>query len=79
MDSEEFKETEQFTPENAPEEEIPSSEELEDELKSEGLDVNPEEEPNVELLEGAEQEAADDPVRLYLHEIGKVRLLTAAR
>lgn len=77
MESEEFKDTEQFNPENAPEEEeIPTSEELEDELKSEGLELEAEETP-VELLEGTEQEAADDPVRLYLHEIGKVRLLTA--
>jgi RNA polymerase primary sigma factor len=78
MESEEFKDTEQFSPENAPEEEeIPTSEELEDELKSEGIELEPEEEAPVELLEGNEQEAADDPVRLYLHEIGKVRLLTA--
>ncbi len=85
MDSEEYKETEQFSPENAAEEEeAPSSEELEDELKSEGAEESesPEaeeagEEAPAELLEGQEQEAADDPVRLYLHEIGKVRLLTA--
>jgi RNA polymerase primary sigma factor len=78
MESEEFKDTEQFNPENAPEEEdIPTSEELEDELKSEGIELEAEEETPVELLEGTEQEAADDPVRLYLHEIGKVRLLTA--
>ncbi len=77
MESEEFKDTEQFNSDNTPEEEeIPTSEELEDELKSEGLELETEEAP-VELLEGTEQEAADDPVRLYLHEIGKVRLLTA--
>jgi RNA polymerase primary sigma factor len=77
METEEFKESEQFSPEAVTEEEIPSSEELEDELKSEGLDIESEEEPSIELLEGTEQETADDPVRLYLHEIGKVRLLTA--
>jgi RNA polymerase primary sigma factor len=79
MVSEDYKEADQFTTENASEEEveIPSSEELEDELKSEGLEVEPGEEAPIELLGGSEQEAADDPVRLYLHEIGKVRLLTA--
>jgi RNA polymerase primary sigma factor len=72
-------ESEQFTPENAAEEgDLPSSEELEDELKSEGVETEESsEEAPVEMLEGQEQEAADDPVRLYLHEIGKVRLLTA--
>jgi RNA polymerase primary sigma factor len=79
MVSEDYKETDQFTAESAAEEEveIPSSEELEDELKSEGLEIEPGEEAPIELLGGTEQEAADDPVRLYLHEIGKVRLLTA--
>ena len=84
MVSEDYKETEQFTPESvAGEEDIPSTEELEDEIKSEGVEAEPSEaaeageEPAAELLEGQEQEAADDPVRLYLHEIGKVRLLTA--
>jgi RNA polymerase primary sigma factor len=77
METQDFKETEQFSPDNVTEEEIPSSEELEDELKSEGLEIEPEEETPVDLLEGTEQDTADDPVRLYLHEIGKVRLLTA--
>ncbi len=77
MDSQDFKDTEQFNPENIAEEEIPSTEELEDELKSEGLDIETEADTAVGLLDGAEQETADDPVRLYLHEIGKVRLLTA--
>ncbi len=80
MVSEDYKESEQFTPENTTEEEdVPSSEELEDEIKSEeeAETGEPGEEAPLELLEGQEQEAADDPVRLYLHEIGKVRLLTA--
>jgi len=34
-------------------------------------------EPEVPLESMEEQEVADDPVRLYLHEIGKVHLLTA--
>jgi RNA polymerase primary sigma factor len=78
MESEDYKETEPVAPENVTEdEEPPSSEELEDELKSEGLDVGAGEEPPPGLLEAPDQEAADDPVRLYLHEIGKVHLLTA--
>ena len=79
MVSEDFKETDQFTADNATEEEveIPSSEELEDELKSEDVEIETGDESPLELLGGTEQEAADDPVRLYLHEIGKVRLLTA--
>ncbi|MDP2730100.1 MAG: sigma-70 factor domain-containing protein [Dehalococcoidales bacterium] len=31
----------------------------------------------IEFSEGEEQDIADDPIRLYLHEIGKVSLLTA--
>ncbi len=78
MVTEDYKDTEQFVTDNTSEEEdIPSSEELEDELKSEDIEIETGEDSSVELLGTAEQEAADDPVRLYLHEIGKVRLLTA--
>ncbi len=78
MVSEEFKEPEQFTPESeAAEEEMPTSEELEEELKPEELELESEGEAPIEIVEGEEAEAADDPVRLYLHEIGKVHLLTA--
>jgi len=83
MVSEDFKEPEQFTPESEPaEEEIPTSEELEEEikpeeLKPEELEIEAEGEAPLEMIEGEEAEAADDPVRLYLHEIGKVHLLTA--
>jgi RNA polymerase primary sigma factor len=81
MVSEDYKEPEQFVPEAAAEEEdLPSTEELEDEIKSEVEEpeaAEAGEEAPIELVEGQEQEAADDPVRLYLHEIGKVRLLTA--
>ncbi|MFH1032813.1 MAG: RNA polymerase sigma factor RpoD [Chloroflexota bacterium] len=56
------------------EEDVDIEEELEEEFKT-----PPEEE--LELETGLEipedHEAADDPVRLYLHEIGKVHLLTA--
>jgi len=36
-----------------------------------------EEEPALAVLDADEQEVGDDPVRLYLHEIGRVSLLTA--
>jgi RNA polymerase primary sigma factor len=70
---EDYKEPEQFVSEPESEEEIPPSEQLEEELKAEDLEL----ETPLELLEAEENEAADDPVRVYLHEIGKVHLLTA--
>jgi RNA polymerase primary sigma factor len=70
---EDYKEPEQFVAEPDAEEEIPPSEQLEEELKDEDLEL----EAPLELLEAEEAEAADDPVRLYLHEIGKVHLLKA--
>ncbi|MBI2852258.1 MAG: RNA polymerase sigma factor RpoD [Chloroflexi bacterium] len=51
---------------------MPTTQEIESELQAEELELK-----TTELLEMEEQEAADDPVRLYLHEIGKVTLLTA--
>ena len=70
---EDYKEPEQFVAEPETEEEIPPSAQLEEELKAEDLEL----EAPLELLEAEETEVADDPVRLYLHEIGKVHLLTA--
>ncbi len=63
---------EQFPQTNDGEETLPSAGELSSELNP------PEEEPeaSLEALEIEEQDVADDPVRLYLHEIGKVSLLT---
>ncbi len=59
---------------NDVDEELPSTTNPVDELKSpEHLEIEvPLGHPEVE-----EQEVADDPVRLYLHEIGRVNLLTA--
>jgi len=64
----------QFPTASDSEETLPSAGEL-----SETLNVPEEEvlEDSLEALEAEEQEVADDPVRLYLHEIGKVTLLTA--
>ncbi len=55
----------QFLPSVGNGEGLPTNEDIESQLKS------------IEALETAEQEVADDPVRLYLHEIGKRQLLTA--
>ena len=72
MDLDTYDTQEQFTPEEESDEEIISPEELDNEFKvSKDLEL----ESTLEPLE--EQEVADDPVRLYLHEIGKVHLLTA--
>ncbi len=69
---------------NPPEEFQPDDNEVEAEAPDtadEDEDVHPSEdleaEVNLETTEAEEQEVADDPVRLYLHEIGRVHLLTA--
>jgi len=72
MQLESFSNPEQF-PGETEGEEVQATEELGDELKSEVVELETAFEPS----EVEEQEIADDPVRLYLHEIGKVRLLTA--
>jgi len=72
MDIEGFAKPPQF-PENNKEDEENSS--------TEGVTIKPHSAAELELeaqLEAIEdQEVGDDPVRLYLHEIGKVHLLTA--
>ena len=75
MDLANYENSERFTSDNTGDEALPSPEELSGELKPpEELEL----ETLLEPLGAAEaQEVADDPVRLYLHEIGKVHLLTA--
>src|SRR3990172_3425478 len=71
MDLDTYSASEPFSPEEESDEELISPEELDSEFKvSKDLEL----ETSLEPLE--EQEVADDPVRLYLHEIGKVHLLT---
>ena len=62
----------QFAPQDESDEEMPPDEELDVALKS---STDSELEIPVEELE--EQAIVDDPVRMYLHEIGRVHLLTA--
>jgi len=70
-----YNNSEEFNPDdNENDEAIPSAEDLVEELKTSN-DI--ETEVVLEPLEVEEQEVADDPVRLYLHEIGRVNLLTA--
>ncbi len=64
----------QFSPHSEDNGELSPNEELVSEFKPpEGLEL----ETPLEPLEAEEHDMADDPVRLYLHEIGRVHLLTA--
>ncbi len=75
MSLENYDNSEGFPPANNGDEEPHPSENLSSEFKSpEDLELETPLEP---LEEVEEQEVADDPVRLYLHEIGRVHLLTA--
>ena len=69
MDIEGFSKPPQFTENDKDDEELNN----EVEVKSQS-EVDLETEAQLEALE--DQEVGDDPVRLYLHEIGKVHLLT---
>jgi RNA polymerase primary sigma factor len=68
-----YNKPELFTFENDDNKEISSIEELVDEDKAKDLHL----EAPIEFSESNEQYVANDPVRQYLHEIGKVSLLTA--
>ena len=74
MDMNEYPNKQDFFPDNVDDEPLPSTEDIESEL-------HPPEDMTLETplapLDTTSQEVADDPVRLYLHEIGKVQLLTA--
>ncbi|MFC2051455.1 RNA polymerase sigma factor RpoD [Chloroflexota bacterium] len=75
MSLENYKASEHFPLQNNDDEELTPADNINGEPKledSEDLEVETPQEP----LEVEEQEVADDPVRLYLHEIGKVHLLT---
>ena len=74
MSLENYENSSDFTPHAEDDEELTTDEELSDEFKS---TVDLEIEAPLEVLEVEEQETTEDPVRLYLHEIGKVQLLTA--
>lgn len=73
MDLADYNSAERFPSDDESGDESPSTEELSSELKS---PVDLELETLPEPLEVEGQDTVDDPVRLYLHEIGKVRLLT---
>ena len=59
-------------PEDMEEEGLPPEKEIETGLKRPSVTV-----PQIPTEQNEEQEVVDDPVHMYLHEIGKVRLLTA--
>ena len=74
MDIRNYENSKQFPPAHDNDEELHPAEELNGEFKPvEALELAVPLEP----LEVDEPEVTDDPVRLYLHEIGKVHLLTA--
>jgi RNA polymerase primary sigma factor len=67
-----YEDSDKFTSDSESDDESFSAGDLSDKLQpSKDLDID------LTLEAVDEQEVADDPVRLYLHEIGKVQLLTA--
>jgi RNA polymerase primary sigma factor len=72
MSLENYKNENEYSSDNDADEDSISTEDLESKLKS-TKDTDPD--SSLDTID--EQEVADDPVRLYLHEIGKVNLLTA--
>ena len=74
MNPENDKESPELSPENQNDEEEPTSPKTGSELHSPETPA----EIAIPQVQPEEQEIADDPVRIYLHEIGRVSLLTAA-
>ena len=74
MELDNYQDSVGFLPNNGGDEGLPPTEDLHNSLKSqETIEL----ETPLEPVDMGTQEVADDPVRLYLHEIGKVQLLTA--
>ena len=72
MTLENYDSSDDFSPSDESDEESISTDDLDDKLNtSKDVDID------ISIDNVEEQEVADDPVRLYLHEIGKVDLLTA--
>jgi len=68
-----YNEPEECTSESDDEKGIPLTEELVEEPEAKDLEL----EAPIEFSGGEEQDVADDPIQQYLHEIGRVSLLTA--
>jgi RNA polymerase primary sigma factor len=73
MDSKRYKESEEFRSYDDIEEGLSSAGDLAEEFDAKDSELK----APIEFSESEEQDIADDPIRLYLHEIGKVSLLTA--
>jgi RNA polymerase primary sigma factor len=73
MDSKRYKESEEFRSYDNIEEGLSSAGDLAEEFDAKDSELK----APIEFSESEEQDIADDPIRLYLHEIGKVSLLTA--
>ncbi|HEY95809.1 MAG TPA: RNA polymerase sigma factor RpoD [Dehalococcoidia bacterium] len=72
MTLEHYNPSDDYSPSDESDEESISTDDLDDKLQSsKDVDID------ISIDNVEEQEVADDPVRLYLHEIGKVDLLTA--
>ena len=72
MTMEHYDSSDDFSPSDESDDESISTDDLDDKL-----DSSKDSDTEISLDNIEEQEVADDPVRLYLHEIGKVDLLTA--
>ncbi|MFC2069049.1 sigma-70 factor domain-containing protein [Chloroflexota bacterium] len=73
MNLKHYEELEVFTSENDGKKGMSSTEVLVEESKAKDLGL----EAPIEFSEGEDHDVADNPIQLYLHDIGKVSLLTA--